>query len=414
MKPKPVSSVFNRRPGSGVHQAVPQRMRTTPVKQQTAPQPKVRPHRPQKVTLSSVPCSICDQRVPEHHMMCCGCANYSILAHRVAQIKIDASLDTVTQKIENIDKLDCPEKNSDTDPFRLRLLKIKQQGVRRELDAIRKARDIQADEIAAKKRQLATLRNQVSTMRESAASLHTQSVNEHQKIKRKLSQDVQELKTKVNTEIPQSLLTKRSVLCRELVSLYNIRLRKVRRGSGNTSVGSTTDTFPLIGTLSLPDIITLCMSSHREINTALDRLASFTCLAAYYLGAPLPYVILLPQKRHPYIRISNNNYPLFLEDPLPQVSSEKPAVFNKFAHALAMLCLNLASISHTLGFHSHLNTSEEIVKIDKIISRMFLTIEEEDPDGSEVTDVELSCLADYILTQVYLEVDGGGSEWVSL
>ncbi|KAG5371077.1 hypothetical protein CKK34_1217 [Yarrowia sp. E02] len=156
------------------------------------------------------------------------------------------------------------------------------------------------------------------------------------------------------------------------------------------------------------------MSSQREINTALDRLASFTCLAAYYLGAPLPYAILLPQKRHPYIRISNNNYPLYLEDPLPQVSSEKPAVFSKFAHALAMLCFNLASISHTLGFHSHLNTPEEIVKIDKIITRMFLAIEEEDPEGNEVTDVELSCLADYILTQVYLEVDGRGSEWVSL
>lgn len=346
--------------------------------------------------------------------MCCGCANYSILSHRVAQIKIDASLAQVTEKIDNIDNTDAADNDPDMNPFRQRLLKIKLQGVRRELGAIRNARDTQADTIAAKKRHAAALRAQVSQLRESAASLHTQSINEHQKVKKKLSQDVQELKAKVTVEIPQSLLSKRSVLCRELVSLYNIRLRKVRRGSGGGIAPTDSNSFPLMGTLSLPDIITLCMSSHREINTALDRLASFTCLAAYYLGAPLPYGILLPQKRHPLPRISSNSFPLFLEDPLPQVSSEKPAVFSKFVQALAMLCLDLASISHTLGFHKHLSSPEDLVRIDKIISRLFLTIEDGEDDAIATPDVELSCLTDYIITQVYLEVDGGGSEWVSL
>lgn len=202
--------------------------------------------------------------------------------------------------------------------------------------------------------------------------------------------------------------------CRELAYLFGIRRRK--RKADETSYDI------ILGFSVLPDLSNLPHYSQSTINIALERLAYFCCLSAYYLDIRLPYEILLPQRSHCYVRMAHfgsTKHSIFLTSSITQLAQEQPKEFELYVEGLSMLTLCLLEIASSKDILFESVT--EVAKINHVLSLIYKQFVPETHHQSETPSptpnppspatINLETLQDYIINQSYLEINGGSNEW---
>ncbi|KAA8911803.1 hypothetical protein TRICI_003718 [Trichomonascus ciferrii] len=202
--------------------------------------------------------------------------------------------------------------------------------------------------------------------------------------------------------------------CRELAYLFGIRRRK--RKTDETSYDI------ILGFSVLPDLSNLPHYSQSTINIALERLAYFCCLAAYYLDIRLPYEILLPQRNHCYVRMAHfgsTKHSIFLTSSVTQLAQEQPKEFELYVEGLSMLALCLLEIASSRDIQ--LESVTEAAQLSRVLSLIYKQFVPDthhqpetpspSPNPPSPTAINLESLQDYIINQSYLEINGGSNEW---
>lgn len=176
----------------------------------------------------------------------------------------------------------------------------------------------------------------------------------------------------------------------------------------------------LVGSVTVPDLGSIAQNSHVMINTAVERLASLATLLSYYLNVQLPFDICLPQKSHPVLCIShlNSQFSLVCDRRISSFAQHRAKEFETYAMALAMLALCVATLAQTcLGpsddSSSPQMTPAQVCQLDTMLLSIHSRLNGKAP-GDTPRCHTLPCVdavADYIVSQAYLDIDGHFAEW---
>lgn len=216
--------------------------------------------------------------------------------------------------------------------------------------------------------------------------------------------------------------------CKELTHLFGIRRRR-RKNNDHDASSSSYDI--ILGFSIVPDLSNLAHYSQSTLNIALERLAYFCTLSAYYLDIRLPYEILLPQRNHCYVRMAHfgwtTKHSIYLTTTVTHMAQERPKEFENYVEGLSMLALCLLDIATSRDIQIE-NNVEEAAQINRVLSRLYRELipsSEQQPNNSIPTPspspapgsnlpestINLETLQDYIINQSYLIINGGSNEW---
>lgn len=305
-------------------------------------------------------------------------------------------------------------------------------------------------------------REQTEILRESTQKLkvkNKEKENEVQKLRSNMYQIYDKSAKSLAMSISDALLNANQTLipqitamkerhARDLALLVNIKRRrrkrdravlrpKVTNGREDLNqpvsepaplVADSTPPDVLVSFTVIPDLSLLPHYSQPTINASLERLSYLIALLGYYLDVRLPYDISLPNKYHSYLRVSNHSgsikHNLFLTTGIQSIAQHRPKDFEKLAEAMAMLALDLAAVADKLGIQRttlrqicQLNITCALIYPRLIPGKESDTIKElilQQQDGLQPTareDLDLSSVTDYIINQVYFEINGASGEW---
>lgn len=419
--------------------------------------------------MATVPCcGICsNQASSTRKLLCPSCATTSSLGLRIRLVNSLSEVASLTSSIDGLlggeyvyDQSVTSDKTRDSMSLNVSLestnlasrkytglLETKIKNLKTHLDNLKAATSKCREQTIALRESTQQLKTKNKDKENEVRKLRGSMYQIYDKSAKSLAMSISDALLNANQNLVPQITAMKEKHARDLALLVNIKRRRRKRdravlrpkvtngGEDLTqaalpSLSPVADSTPpdvLVSFTVIPDLSILPHYSQPTINASLERLSYLIALLGYYLDVRLPYDISLPNKYHSYLRVSNHSgsikHNLFLTTGIQSIAQHRPKDFELFAEAMAMLALDLAAVADKLGLQR--TTLRQICQLNitcaLIYSRLVPgkesdaikdLIQQQNGEQPTVTeDLDLSSVTDFIINQVYFEINGASGEW---
>lgn len=372
----------------------------------------------------SVRCGICNDDDTNKRLYCNCCASSLVLESRLSLLNVICDLSVLRQQVEKIISPDSTqwlklyENTSRNLATRVLVIQSATKQVKSTTSQLRAQIEHQRAKMAQRKAAIAALKSRVEPQLGRAVS----DTKENIKLTASRIDTLQ-----YETEMKQLRLG------RDICLLFGLKRARRKPDSGPPSGASKAielspppsppsanpDTVCiLVGSVTVPDIGSVVQYSHVIVNTAIERISFLAILLSYYLGVQLPYDILLPQKSDIVLRIAkmNSKFSLHCDRRISSFAQHRAKEFETYATGLAMisLCITTIALHQGMEFPSEV-TPQQVCQLDSLLTFIQNTLNGKIPLVKGVVPVaslpSVATVADYIITQAYLDINGHLAEW---